>query len=250
MQCCYPQLPLCRLLHVPADMMAGLKEGQEKMSKSDPDSAIFMEDSEADVKRKIRQAYCPPGVVEGNPCLDWMKHIVFGKHEEGVTVRRKPDNGGDRCVPAAASCLFAPRLGGWHQSICHASAYPALPALSVCLSAGCTPCTRSWRRSSCRARCTPETSSCASPSTSTSECTQEHTQDAPATHLWPPFRLSLNCSKAPFFAFLAAACCNLCATTSPAGSPRSCWSRCGPTRSHDKGCGSYAATASLMRQAA
>jgi tyrosyl-tRNA synthetase len=26
-------------------MLAGLKEGQEKMSKSDPDSAIFMEDT-------------------------------------------------------------------------------------------------------------------------------------------------------------------------------------------------------------
>ena len=37
------------------DMLMGLKEGQEKMSKSDPDSAIFMEDSEADVKRKIKQ---------------------------------------------------------------------------------------------------------------------------------------------------------------------------------------------------
>ena len=37
------------------DMLMGLKQGQEKMSKSDPDSAIFMEDSEADVKRKIKQ---------------------------------------------------------------------------------------------------------------------------------------------------------------------------------------------------
>jgi tyrosyl-tRNA synthetase len=27
-------------------MLMGLKEGQEKMSKSDPESAIFMEDSE------------------------------------------------------------------------------------------------------------------------------------------------------------------------------------------------------------
>jgi tryptophanyl-tRNA synthetase len=26
-------------------MLSGLKEGQEKMSKSDPDSAIFMEDT-------------------------------------------------------------------------------------------------------------------------------------------------------------------------------------------------------------
>ena len=37
-------------------MLMGLKEGQEKMSKSDPDSAIFMEDSDADVRRKIKQA--------------------------------------------------------------------------------------------------------------------------------------------------------------------------------------------------
>lgn len=35
-------------------MLMGLKEGQEKMSKSDPDSAIFMEDAAEDVKRKVR----------------------------------------------------------------------------------------------------------------------------------------------------------------------------------------------------
>ncbi|MEM7623705.1 MAG: hypothetical protein AAF235_10950, partial [Planctomycetota bacterium] len=29
------------------------------MSKSDPDSAIFMEDEEADVRRKIKKAFCP-----------------------------------------------------------------------------------------------------------------------------------------------------------------------------------------------
>lgn len=75
-------------------MLAGLKEGQEKMSKSDPDSAIFMEDDAADVKRKVRQAYCPIGIVEGNPCMDWMKYIVFGKHEV-VVVKRSAENGGD-----------------------------------------------------------------------------------------------------------------------------------------------------------
>jgi tyrosyl-tRNA synthetase len=41
-------------------MMPGLLEGQEKMSKSDPNSAIFMEDSEAEVRTKIKKAYCPP----------------------------------------------------------------------------------------------------------------------------------------------------------------------------------------------
>lgn len=58
-------------------MLSGLKEGQEKMSKSDPDSAIFMEDSEADVKRKIKKAYCPPEVVEKNPIIDYASNICI-----------------------------------------------------------------------------------------------------------------------------------------------------------------------------
>jgi len=47
------------------------------MSKSDPDSAIFMEDSEEDVKRKINGAHCPEGIVKGNPILDYTKSIIF-----------------------------------------------------------------------------------------------------------------------------------------------------------------------------
>jgi len=85
-------------------MLMGLKEGQEKMSKSDPDSAIFMEDDAADVKRKIKQSYCPPGVAAGNPCLDWMQHIVFGRlgGEGVVTVRRKAEDGGVKHYAAYA----------------------------------------------------------------------------------------------------------------------------------------------------
>jgi tyrosyl-tRNA synthetase len=41
-------------------MLSGLKEGMAKMSKSDPDSAIFMEDTYEEVKRKITIAYCKP----------------------------------------------------------------------------------------------------------------------------------------------------------------------------------------------
>ena len=58
-------------------MMMGLLEGQAKMSKSDPDSAIFMEDTVEDVKRKIKKAYCPPKIVAENPILDYLKHIIF-----------------------------------------------------------------------------------------------------------------------------------------------------------------------------
>ena len=46
------------------------------MSKSHPDSAIFMLDSEDDIKRKINKAYCPKQIVE-NPILDYCKYIIF-----------------------------------------------------------------------------------------------------------------------------------------------------------------------------
>jgi len=86
-------------------MLYGLKKGQEKMSKSDPDSAIFMEDTVEDVRRKITKAYCPTAEEGGaageeektmaengdagkesmhltedtlkNPILDYVQHIVM-----------------------------------------------------------------------------------------------------------------------------------------------------------------------------
>ena len=57
-------------------MIMGL-DGSDKMSKSNPDNTVFMDDSEADVKRKITKAFCEPGNVDKNPLLDWAKHIVF-----------------------------------------------------------------------------------------------------------------------------------------------------------------------------
>lgn len=59
-------------------MLMGLKEGQEKMSKSDPDSALFMEDTVEDIKRKVKKAYCPPEIIEKNPVVDYAKNIVMG----------------------------------------------------------------------------------------------------------------------------------------------------------------------------
>lgn len=76
-------------------MLPGLQQGQEKMSKSDPSSSIFMEDEEAEVKRKINKAYCPPEIVEGNPCLEYVKFIVFPWFHEFKIVR-SADNGGDK----------------------------------------------------------------------------------------------------------------------------------------------------------
>lgn len=52
-------------------------DGSNKMSKSNPDNAIFMDDNPSEIKRKISQAFCEPGNIEKNPLLDWCKHIIF-----------------------------------------------------------------------------------------------------------------------------------------------------------------------------
>jgi tyrosyl-tRNA synthetase len=65
-----------------------------KMSKSIPDSAIFMNDSPADVKRKISNAYCPAKQIEENPLMEYMKYIIFESFKE-VTIERPQKFGGD-----------------------------------------------------------------------------------------------------------------------------------------------------------
>ncbi len=65
-----------------------------KMSKSKPDSAVFISDSKEDIERKIMGAYCPEGVTEFNPVLDWIKYLVFYNPTE-FTVKRDDKWGGD-----------------------------------------------------------------------------------------------------------------------------------------------------------
>ncbi|XP_010509822.1 PREDICTED: tyrosine--tRNA ligase 1, cytoplasmic [Camelina sativa] len=76
-------------------MLPGLQQGQEKMSKSDPLSAIFMEDEEAEVNVKIKKAYCPPKIVQGNPCLEYIKYIILPWFDE-FTVERNEEYGGNK----------------------------------------------------------------------------------------------------------------------------------------------------------
>lgn len=74
-------------------MLMGL-DGSDKMSKSNPDNAIFMDDTEADVKRKIRKAYCKPGEVNPNPMLEYCQYIILPILEK-VEINRKEEHGGD-----------------------------------------------------------------------------------------------------------------------------------------------------------
>lgn len=58
-----------------------------KMSKSNPDSAIFMTDSIAEVQRKIGNAYCPAKQIEENPIIEYCKYIIFEKQKDLVIDR-------------------------------------------------------------------------------------------------------------------------------------------------------------------
>lgn len=66
-----------------------------KMSKSKPDSAIFIHDSPDEIRRKVNNAFCPEGEVEFNPILDWVKHLIFYDDGSSLTISRKQQNGGD-----------------------------------------------------------------------------------------------------------------------------------------------------------
>jgi tyrosyl-tRNA synthetase len=65
-----------------------------KMSKSKPSSAIFIHDRPDEIAAKVRKAFCPPGVVEFNPVLDWTRQLLFGVFDQPLRVRRSEQHGG------------------------------------------------------------------------------------------------------------------------------------------------------------
>jgi len=65
-----------------------------KMSKSKPESSIFMTDTVEDVKRKIANAWCPEKVIKENPILEYCKYIVFEK-SLNMLIKRLEKFGGD-----------------------------------------------------------------------------------------------------------------------------------------------------------
>lgn len=91
-------------LHTP--LVPGLKANagrmdpvEVKMSKSDPDSGIFIHDSPDDIARKLKGAHCPAKEVEGNPVMDLLRLVVWPRIGEagGALVVKRPEKfGGDK----------------------------------------------------------------------------------------------------------------------------------------------------------
>jgi len=58
-----------------------------KMSKSQPETCIFIYDSPEEIKQKTRRAFCPEKTVEFNPILDICKYIIFRERETFMVER-------------------------------------------------------------------------------------------------------------------------------------------------------------------
>ena len=81
--------PIISSLQGPGRMEAGGEVDEVlaavKMSKSKPETAVFVVDSDEDIRRKLRRAYCPPRVAEGNPVMEIARYLLFAR--EGFTLK-------------------------------------------------------------------------------------------------------------------------------------------------------------------
>lgn len=66
----------------------------DKMSKSKPQTAIFIHDSKKEIEEKINNAFCPEKIVGGNPILEIWKYIILRKFDSR-TIERPSKFGGD-----------------------------------------------------------------------------------------------------------------------------------------------------------
>ena len=65
-----------------------------KMSKSNPDSGIFIHNSDDEIRKKVRKGWCEEGLTENNPILEFARQIVFHEYDS-ICVERPEKFGGN-----------------------------------------------------------------------------------------------------------------------------------------------------------
>ena len=116
-------------LHTP--LLAGLDAGgrmdpaEAKMSKSRPDSGIFIHDAPEDVRRKMKKAYCPENEVEGNPVMDMARYVVMPRMG-ALHIKRPEKWGGDMHFETPEKLVQTYASGGLHPADLKAGVAEAL----------------------------------------------------------------------------------------------------------------------------
>ncbi|MFQ6074879.1 MAG: tyrosine--tRNA ligase [Candidatus Bathyarchaeia archaeon] len=83
-----------------------------KMSKSRPETCIFIHDSEGEVREKIANAFCPPREVDNNPVIEINRLILFSEVGFEMEVERR--RGGSLTVRSFHELAEAYREGEVH----------------------------------------------------------------------------------------------------------------------------------------
>jgi tyrosyl-tRNA synthetase len=65
-----------------------------KMSKSKPETSVFVHDSPEEIQKKISNAFCPERTVQFNPILEYCRYIVF-RERKTFTIERSVRFGGN-----------------------------------------------------------------------------------------------------------------------------------------------------------
>ena len=65
-----------------------------KMSKSDPNAGVFIDNSDDEIRTKIKKGFCEEGSIENNPVLEIAKNVIF--HEfDTMSIERPEKFGGN-----------------------------------------------------------------------------------------------------------------------------------------------------------
>ncbi len=85
-----------------------------KMSKSKPETAIFVYDSPEMIEKKIMKAYCPPRETRYNPIIEINKYILFSQPGFTLTVERPRKYGGTVTITSYSELEEIYREGKLH----------------------------------------------------------------------------------------------------------------------------------------
>jgi tyrosyl-tRNA synthetase len=86
--------PLLASLQGTGRMDSVTADGDGKMSKSKPETCIFLHDSPAEISDKLNKAFCPAKELAGNPVLEHCRLVVF-PFSGRLEIKRPEKFGGD-----------------------------------------------------------------------------------------------------------------------------------------------------------
>ncbi|MDI6721086.1 MAG: tyrosine--tRNA ligase, partial [Candidatus Aenigmarchaeota archaeon] len=90
-------------------------EISSKMSKSKPNTAIFVHDTKDEIRKKINSAFCPEKQSENNPVMEYSRYLIFKKFGE-MKVERDKKFGGDILFNSYNELESAYTNGGLHPA--------------------------------------------------------------------------------------------------------------------------------------